>query len=104
MRRELELHRHNIHARKAGHKPVALYGAIMVTVDLSQAFDRMPRHQLLQGLRALDIPNNLVSVIMAWHANIRYFTMQARLARSRPHEEYVKDVLPHPCYGCCFPM
>ena len=33
VRRALELHRHNIHVRKAGHKPVALYGAIMVTVD-----------------------------------------------------------------------
>ena len=84
VRRELELHRHNIHARKAGHKPVALYGAIMVTVDLSQAFDRMPRHQLLQGLRALDIPNNLVSVIVAWHANIRYHIHHAGETRTFP--------------------
>ena len=44
----------------------------------------MPRHQLLQGLRALNVPSNLVSVIMAWHANIRYHIHHAGETRTFP--------------------
>ncbi|CAE7783692.1 unnamed protein product [Symbiodinium sp. CCMP2592] len=72
VREELGHHRRDLHARKAGHRPTPLFGALMLTLDLSQAFDRMPRHHLLQGMRDLQLPDSLVAVVMQWHSQIRY--------------------------------
>ncbi|CAE6926470.1 unnamed protein product [Symbiodinium sp. CCMP2592] len=72
VREELGHHRRDLHARKAGHRPTPLFGALMLTLDLSQAFDRMPRHHLLQGMRDLQLPDSLVAVLMQWHSQIRY--------------------------------
>ncbi|CAE7175628.1 unnamed protein product [Symbiodinium microadriaticum] len=44
----------------------------MVTVDLSQAFDKMPRKLLLQGMIDLQLPADLIAIVMAWHAHIHY--------------------------------
>ncbi|CAE7206409.1 unnamed protein product [Symbiodinium microadriaticum] len=71
-REGLQLHTRNLHLRFAGHKPTPLFGALMVAVDLTQAFDRMPRHRLYQGLCRLGVPTDVAHLLMAWHSNIHY--------------------------------
>ena len=72
VRHQLRQHTRNLHLRYQGHKPVPLFGALMLTVDLTQAFDRMPRSKLYAGMCRLDLPQDLIHTLMAWHAEIRY--------------------------------
>ena len=68
----LQPHARNLHLRFAGSKPTPLFGTLMVAVDLTQAFDRMPRHCLYQGLCRLGVPIDVTHLLMAWHSNIHY--------------------------------
>ena len=72
VRAQLQKHTRNLHQRFAGTKAVPLYGALMLTVDLAQAFDRMPRSKLYQGLCRLQLPQDLIHILMAWHSSIHY--------------------------------
>ena len=72
VRTQLQTHTRNLHQRFAGARPVPLFGALMITVDLAQAFDRMPRTKLYQGLCRLGLPQDLTHVLMAWHSSIHY--------------------------------
>ena len=72
VRAQLQQHTRNLHQRFAGTKAVPLYGALMLTVDLAQAFDRMPRSKLYQGLCRLQLPQDLIHILMAWHSSIHY--------------------------------
>ena len=72
VREQLQKHTRNLHQRFAGAKAVPLYGALMLTVDLAQAFDRMPRSKLYQGLCRLQLPQDLIHILMAWHSSIHY--------------------------------
>ena len=72
VRHQLQQHTRNLHHRYQGHKPVPLFGALMLTVDLTQAFDRMPRSRLYEGMCRLELPQDLIHVLMAWHADIHY--------------------------------
>ncbi|CAE7236597.1 unnamed protein product [Symbiodinium necroappetens] len=72
VRVQLQQHTRNPHQRFAGTKAVPLYGALMLTVDLAQAFDRMPRSKLYQGLCRLELPQDLIHILMAWHSSIHY--------------------------------
>ena len=38
----------------------------------TQAFDRMPRSRLYEGMWRLELPQDLIHVLMAWHADIHY--------------------------------
>ena len=71
-RKSLQLHARNLHHRFEGNKPSPLFGALMVTLDLTQAFDRMPRHCLYSGLCRLGVHTDIVHLLMAWHSNIHY--------------------------------
>ena len=72
VRTELSKHHKNLHHQHAASKPTPLFGSLMITVDLSQAFDKMPRELLYQGMVNLQLPADLIAVIMAWHAHIHY--------------------------------
>ncbi|CAE7227790.1 unnamed protein product [Symbiodinium sp. CCMP2592] len=72
VRLELQKHRKDLHQRFAGAVPVPLFGAMMVTIDLTQAFDKMPRSKLYAGMRHLALPDDLIHVLMQWHAGIHY--------------------------------
>ena len=72
VRAELGKHHKNLHHQHAGAKPIPLFGSLMITVDLSQAFDKMPRELLYRGMVGLQLPADLIAIIMAWHAHIQY--------------------------------
>ena len=82
VRTELGKHHKNLHHQHAGSKSTPLFGSLMITVDLSQAFDKMPRELLYQGMVDLNMPTDLITIIMAWHAYIHYTIHHSGESRS----------------------
>ena len=70
----------SLHDRYKGLEPKPLMGGLQVSIDLTQAFDCMPRTALLQGLRLVEMPEELISILMQWHSQAMY-TIQ--------HEEHI---------------
>ena len=81
-RAELSRHHKNLHHQHEGRKSIPLFGSLMVTLDLSQAFDRVPRELLYQGMLDLQLPPDLIAIVMAWHAQIQYTVRHAGENRS----------------------
>ena len=65
-------HRRNLQARYAGGDVTKLVGGLQVSVDLTQAFDQMPRWLLLKGMRAMGLEEDFVSVLMRWITQSEY--------------------------------
>ncbi|CAE7328875.1 unnamed protein product [Symbiodinium sp. CCMP2592] len=63
----------------------------MVTLDLSQAFDRIPRELLYQGMCDMQLPEDLISIIMAWHSSIAYTVHHAGESRTFPATRGVRQ-------------
>ena len=57
----------NIHARRAGKRQTAVSGGLQLSLDISKAYDRLPRSALRESLIEAEIPEDLVRVIMALH-------------------------------------
>ena len=55
-RAELSKHHKNLHHQHAGNPNIPLFGSLMITLDLSQAFVRVPRELLYQGMCDLQLP------------------------------------------------
>eukprot|EP00439_Symbiodinium_sp_Y106_P075733 s1215_g15.t1 len=81
-RAELSRHHKNLHHQHEGSKNTPLFGSLMVTLDLSQAFDRVPRELLYQGMCDLQLPTDLIAVVMAWHSQIQYTVHHAGESRT----------------------
>ena len=81
----------NLHNRFAGHKPTALYGALQLSVDLTQAFDRMPRSRLLSSMRRIALPQNLVHLVMSWHSQATYWFRHGGKEYSVPAEQGIRQ-------------
>ena len=54
-------------------RPVPLiFGGVQISLDLSQAFDSLPRPTLFDSLYQLDIQDCLRTIMEQWHLNTRY--------------------------------
>ena len=58
--------------RLAGHAPTSLAGGAMLSLDMSQAFDRLPRHVLQAGFDLLQVPLPIARLFMHWLHHARY--------------------------------
>ena len=65
-------HHRNLQARYVGGDVTKLVGGLQVSVDLTQAFDQMPRWLLLKGMRAMGLEEDFVSVLMRWITQSAY--------------------------------
>ena len=65
-------HHRNLQARYVGGDVTKLVGGLQVSVDLTQAFDQMPRWLLLQGMRSMGLDEDFVSVVMQWITQSEY--------------------------------
>ena len=81
-RAELSKHHKNLHDQHAGNSQIPLFGSLMITLDLSQAFDRVPRELLHQGMCDLQLPPDLIAIVMSWHSHIQYTVHHAGESRS----------------------
>ena len=54
-----------LHLREAGHPLPELEGGIMVSLDLTRAFDCINRQQLFEGMSALGVPPSLFGILQS---------------------------------------
>ena len=65
-------HVDKIHNRHQGRTPRAVGGAITLSLDLEQAFDRLPRSLVIRSLMAARVPAHLIHLVDVWHRNASY--------------------------------
>ena len=56
----------NLWQRRAGEAPRRIGGGLCLSLDLSEAFDRMPRERLGPGLDQVNCPPDLKVLLLAW--------------------------------------
>ena len=61
-----------LHDKFAGTSSKNLVGGTQVTLDLAAAFDTVPRHRLLEGMKRMQLPESLVQTVMSWHMHANY--------------------------------
>ena len=54
---------------KPGQGRAKFTGGMQLSLDLAKAFDKMPRHYLLQSLERISLPEDLISLILYIHDN-----------------------------------
>ena len=57
---------YSLHAKKAGVQYRPLVGGLQVCLDLSAAFDLLPRQMLEQAMQLARVPNDVQQVLLAW--------------------------------------
>ena len=68
----------NIQQRRRGMSPSECYGGAILSLDMSQAFDRVDRHKLLMALTHSNMPHSLVQAIAQWHNGVEYHLQVSR--------------------------
>ena len=63
--------RRNIHHKKAGHHFLPIVGGMQISLDVSKAFDRLPRDFLLLAMQEARIDPSITSLIMSLHVSSR---------------------------------
>ena len=58
--------------KQAGHSKPVLIGGMMLSLDLSQAFDRLPRSCLYEGLVTCGCPSTLALLLVNWLKDAKY--------------------------------
>ena len=70
------------YALREGQKRSACAGGLQVSVDFSQAFDRVDRRLLVSALKFLEVPDDLVDVILRWTQNTVFHIDKADASES----------------------
>ena len=58
--------------KQAGHTKPKLTGGLMLSLDLSQAFDRLPRSKLFEGLLSCHCPPSIALLLVNWLKDAKY--------------------------------
>ena len=61
-----------VHNRRAGQRPARCAGGVMLSVDLSRAFDQVPRDSLAEALQHAGVDAPLVDLILEVHESCVY--------------------------------
>ena len=61
-----------IHAKRAGCQQADLVGGIALSIDLSQAFDKVPRGLMIRALMSAGVPSSTCYLIHEWHRQSVY--------------------------------
>ena len=62
----------SVHDRRQGHKESICFGGLMISLDLSRAFDEVPRQSLAQALTHAGISDSLQHAILSMHEDCQY--------------------------------
>ena len=60
------------HQRKAGHQREELVGGLQLCLDVSMAFDRVPRVHLEDALQQTQMADDLIALLINWHIDTMY--------------------------------
>ena len=73
----LRAQQRNVREKKKGLEATTSAGGAILALDMSQAFDRVDRHQLRTSLEQSNLPQALVGLITQWHNGIAYHLRSA---------------------------
>ena len=73
----LRAQQRNVREKKKGLEATTCAGGAILALDMSQAFDRVDRHQLRKSLEQSNLPQALVELITQWHNGIAYHLRSA---------------------------
>ena len=91
----------NIQQRHRGAQTKEFCGSAILSLDLSQAFDRVDRPKLLTSLQRTGMPDQLIQSVAHWHDQIHYHLQVGggRKPRSGVAEDSDKDAQCHQLCG-----
>ena len=61
-----------IHEKRGGVRAAALTGGLLLSVDLSKAFDVLPHKVLANALLQAAFPQDLVATILDFHSRVKF--------------------------------
>ena len=74
----------NVHQRAANIPSFAICGGVQMFLDISRAFDVIPRQPLFDHLSTLAINQEFVSILGTWHSNTAYITNHEQIFVETP--------------------
>ena len=84
----------SVHARRQGQGPQRCIGGALVSIDLSRAFDCVPRWALIRSLQAASVTPDLIDLVLALHEGCNYTITHANHTGHFRLEQGVRQ-------GCC---
>lgn len=107
-RQLIALHKYPIHNQSQGTTPGEMGGGLILSLDLSKAFDAVDRNQLFQGLERLGVTDDLVNFLKSVYSCTSFsFEHRGCTRTSPPHVASDKDAKLHLDCGqlkrhCCY--
>ena len=86
--------RASVHQRQAGLRAANLSGGAMLKLDMSTAFDLLPRHTLVSALEWIGCSSELVHLIVQWHESCNYHIRHGSASQPVPLLRGIRQ-------GCC---
>ena len=90
----LEAQCRTIHATTSSQPRLPCVGGIQLFLDLTRAFDALPRPVLYEALACVNLTRQLMSILLAWHIDTNYHIDVNNTSRSIPVSRGVRQ-------GCC---
>ena len=81
----------SVHSRRAGCTPLQCGGGATLSIDLSRAFDQLPRWALAKSLQHAGIDDSMISLIVAIHEGCTYSVQHATYAGNFPLQVGVRQ-------------
>ena len=91
VRASLQDSRISVHSRRKGHKGSDCIGGITLTVDLSRAFDQLPRWALAQTLLHAGVEASVIDAIIEVHEHCTYHVRHGSHSGSFPLQVGVRQ-------------
>ena len=70
--------------RSSGRRRPKCHGGLTLSLDLSNAFDTVDRHDIAHGLTLVDLPSSLCTLLLGWLLDVHYFIGHKHLQQSIP--------------------
>ena len=72
IRTQCENHNGSFWRRVAGASPESLAGGALLSLDMSKAFDKLPRHMLHEGFQLTAVPPTIAQLFLHWLQGAQY--------------------------------
>ena len=91
VRADAAAHVDTIHNRHQGRSPRKISGAITLSLDMEQAFDRLPRSLVIRALQAASVPAHLIHLVDVWHRHAYYHIAHGGLSAKVQSQQGVRQ-------------